>query len=167
MVLSIFVNPLQFGPNEDFATYLRDEAHDLRLAEEAGVDIVFLPTTEEMYPEGRSTVVSVGELGTVLEGVDRPGHFDGVATVVTKLFNQVEPDRAFFGQKDAQQAAVIRTLVRDLAFDLELSIEPTVREPDGLALSSRNANIAPDERPRANDGCAARRAPLTRASGSS
>lgn len=149
VVLSIFVNPLQFGPSEDFATYPREEARDLTLAEEAGVDIVFLPPIEEMYPEGRSTVVSVGELGTLLEGADRPGHFDGVATVVAKLFNQVDPDRAFFGQKDAQQVAVIRTLVRDLAFDLELSIEPTIRETDGLALSSRNAYISPAERPRA------------------
>lgn len=149
VVLSIFVNPLQFGPREGFAAYPRDEARDLALAEGAGVDVVFLPTVEEMYPDGRGTVVSVGELGTLLEGADRPGHFDGVATVVAKLFNQVEPRRAFFGQKDAQQVAVIAMMVRDLSFGLELSIEPTVRAPDGLAMSTRNAYLTADERPRA------------------
>lgn len=150
VVLSIFVNPLQFGPQEDLAGYPRDEHRDLALAEASGVDIVFLPAVEEMYPEGSSTAITLGELGTVLEGADRPGHFDGVATVVAKLFNQVEPRRAFFGQKDAQQVAVIRRMVLDLFFDIELVVEPTVREEDGLAMSTRNAYLTADERPRAS-----------------
>lgn len=147
---SIFVNPLQFGPREDFAAYPRNESRDLELAGDTGVDVMFLPSVSEMYPPGRTTTVSVGPIGEVLEGADRPGHFDGVATVVTKLFNLVRPDVAFFGQKDAQQVAVIRQLVRDLSFDIELAICPTVREPDGLALSSRNAYLLTDERPRAS-----------------
>lgn len=149
VVLSIFVNPLQFGPTEDLAAYPRDERRDLALAEEAGVDVAFLPSVHEMYPGGQSTTVDVGDLGTVLEGVDRPGHFNGVATVVAKLFNMVAPDIALFGQKDAQQVAVIRRLVRDLSFPIEIQVEPTVREPDGLALSSRNVYLTPDERSRA------------------
>ena len=150
VIASIFVNPLQFGPREDFAAYPRDESRDLELAAQAGVDIVFLPSVDEMYPPGRTTTVSVGPIGDVLEGADRPGHFDGVATVVTKLFNLVRPAIAFFGQKDAQQVAVIKQLVRDLSFDIELAICPTVREPDGLALSSRNSYLSADERRRAS-----------------
>ena len=150
VVASIFVNPLQFGPREDFAAYPRDEGRDLELASEAGVDIVFLPSVDEMYPPGRTTTVSVGPIGDVFEGADRPGHFDGVATVVTKLFNLVRPEVAFFGQKDAQQVAVIKQLVRDLSFDIELATCPTVREQDGLALSSRNAFLSADQRPRAS-----------------
>jgi pantoate--beta-alanine ligase len=149
VVLSIFVNPLQFGPAEDLAAYPRDEGRDLDLAETAGVDVAFLPSVQEMYPDGQATTVDVGSLGALLEGVDRPGHFDGVATVVAKLFNMVRPDVAFFGQKDAQQVAVVRKLVRDLSFPIEIRVEPTVREPDGLALSSRNAYLTPGERFRA------------------
>lgn len=149
VVLSIFVNPLQFGPTEDLAAYPRDETRDIEIAEEAKVDIAFLPSVDEIYPEGRATLVSVGGLGQVLEGVDRPGHFTGVATVVAKLFNMVGADVAFFGQKDAQQVAVIKQMVRDLSFPIELSIEPTVREADGLALSSRNRYLAPAERQQA------------------
>jgi len=148
VVISIFVNPLQFGPSEDLASYPRDEARDLQLAEQAGADLVFIPSVSEMYPEGRSTTVSVGRLGTILEGADRPGHFDGVATVVAKLFNLVQPEVAFFGQKDAQQVAVIKKMVADLSYAVEIGVEPTVREPDGLALSSRNAYLSPDERPK-------------------
>lgn len=150
VVLSIFVNPLQFGPREDLATYPRPEETDLELAEQAGVDLVFMPSVAEMYPPGAATTVSTGHLGTILEGADRPGHFDGVATVVAKLFNLVEPHVAFFGQKDAQQVAVVRQLVRDLSFDIELGICPTIREPDGLALSSRNVYLSPEDRERAS-----------------
>jgi pantoate--beta-alanine ligase len=145
-VLSIFVNPLQFGPGEDLASYPRTEGSDLDSAAAAGVHLAFLPSVEEMYPDGQATTVDVGPLGTVLEGVDRTGHFDGVATVVAKLFNMVRPDVAFFGQKDAQQVAVIQQLVRDLSFPIEIRVEPTVREPDGLALSSRNAYLTRGER---------------------
>ena len=146
VAVSVFVNPLQFGPREDFASYPRDEAADGELLADAGVDLLFLPTVEEMYPPGRTTTVSVGELGTILEGADRPGHFDGVATVVAKLFNQVQPRVAYFGQKDAQQVAVIRKLVKDLSYGIEISVEPTVREADGLAMSSRNAYLTSEQR---------------------
>lgn len=149
VVLSIFVNPLQFGPREDFAAYPRDESRDLELGEREGADVVFLPSVEEIYPPGRSTVISVGPLGALLEGADRPGHFDGVATVVATLFNVVRPHVAFFGQKDAQQVAVIKQLIRDLAFGIELVVCPIVREPDGLAMSSRNAYLSPAERAKA------------------
>ncbi len=146
VVVSIFVNPLQFGPDEDFTRYPRDEARDLDLAERKGADIAFLPSLNEMYQDGATTSVSVGELATIVEGVSRPGHFDGVATVVAKLFNLVVPDVAFFGQKDAQQAAVVEKMARELSFPIEIEVCPTVREPDGLALSSRNAYLTPEER---------------------
>lgn len=127
VVLSIFVNPLQFGPNEDFDRYPRDERQDLALAENEGTDITFLPSVEEMYPEGASTTVSVGRLGEVVEGAERPGHFDGVATVVVKLLNIVQPTWALFGQKDAQQVAVIKRVVQDLALPVEIVVCPTWR----------------------------------------
>jgi pantoate--beta-alanine ligase len=146
VVASLFVNPAQFGANEDLDRYPRDEERDARLAEEAGVDVLFAPSTKEMYPEGFATWVDVGELGTRLEGEFRPDHFRGVATVCLKLFNIVRPDRAYFGQKDAQQAAVVKQLVRDLNLGLEIRVVPTVRDEDGLALSSRNAYLSPDER---------------------
>jgi len=149
VVASIFVNPLQFGPDEDFDAYPRNEEEDLELSRREGVDIVFLPGVDEIYPEGDSTTISAGELGMVLEGEDRPGHFDGVCTVVGKLFNIVDPDVAFFGQKDAQQVAVVKRMVRDLRFDIEIGVGPTVREDDGLALSSRNRYLTEDERRRA------------------
>ena len=146
VVLSIFVNPLQFGPNEDLSSYPRDEAGDLAAAEAAGVDLAFLPSVEEMYPPGRATTVSVSAPAWPLEGAARPGHFEGVATVVAKLFNLVQPDRAYFGQQDAQQVAVINTMTRDLSFPLDVVVCPTVREADGLAMSSRNAYLQPPER---------------------
>ena len=149
VVMSIFVNPLQFGPSEDFDAYPRDEAKDLALAREEKVDAVFIPPLEEIYPPGDSTRVSVGPIGDILEGASRPDHFDGVATVVAKLFNIVRPNLAFFGQKDAQQVAVIRQMVAGLRFPIEIIVCPTVREPDGLALSSRNAYLSPEERARA------------------
>ena len=149
VAVSIFVNPLQFGPGEDFMVYPRDEARDLRLAETEGVDLVFAPGVEEMYPAGHSTRVDPGPLATVLEGASRPGHFAGVATVVAKLFVLVRPHGAFFGQKDAQQVAVVRRMVEDLFFDVRLEVCDTVREPDGLALSSRNALLDEDGRRRA------------------
>jgi pantoate--beta-alanine ligase len=146
VVASLFVNPAQFGPTEDLARYPRDEERDAKLAEEAGVDILFAPSAEEMYPPSYATWVDVGELGRSLEGEFRPDHFRGVATVCLKLFNIVRPDRAYFGQKDAQQAAVVKQLVRDLNLALEIRVVPTVRDEDGLALSSRNAYLSPDER---------------------
>ncbi|HEV2756903.1 MAG TPA: pantoate--beta-alanine ligase [Actinomycetota bacterium] len=159
VVVSVFVNPLQFGPSEDFRTYPRDEARDLGLAEAEDVNVVFLPAVEQMYPDGAVTTVHVeGPLTTTLEGAARPGHFDGVATVVAKLFNVVEPDVAVFGQKDAQQVAVVRRMVRDLDFRTEVVVAPTVREEDGLALSSRNAYLDDEERMAATTLYAALRA---------
>lgn len=146
VVVSIFVNPLQFGPNEDFTRYPRDPAGDVAKLAAAGVDAIYMPAVERMYAPDSTTRVEVGGLGEVLEGAHRPGHFQGVATVVAKLFNAVQPDRAYFGQKDAQQAAVIRRLARDLDFPVEIVVCPTVREPDGLALSSRNAYLSGVER---------------------
>jgi pantoate--beta-alanine ligase len=153
VVMSLFVNPTQFGPNEDLDRYPRDEQRDLRLASEAGVDIVFAPEVEAMYPDGAATAVEVGGgLTSVLDGDPErrgPGHFRGVTTIVAKLFNIVGPDVAYFGQKDAQQAAVIKRMVRDLDFPLEVKVMPTVREPDGLAMSSRNVYLEPADRVRA------------------
>lgn len=143
---SIFVNPTQFGPNEDFAKYPRTFDQDCALLESEGVALVFAPQPEEMYPAGASTFVEVGGVGDRLDGASRPGHFRGVATIVAKLFHIVGPDKAFFGQKDAAQVAVLRSMVRDLNFDLELVVCPTVREPDGLALSSRNRYLSASER---------------------
>jgi pantoate--beta-alanine ligase len=149
VVMSLFVNPTQFGDDRDVSSYPRDEERDLALAVDAGVDVVFAPSDGEMYPPGFQTWVEVTELGSMLEGAFRPGHFRGVATVVLKLFTIVQPGRAYFGQKDAQQVEVIRRLIRDLALEVELRVLPTVRDPDGLALSSRNTRLAPDERRRA------------------
>lgn len=148
-VASLFVNPAQFGPNEDLARYPRDLDRDMALAEETGIDLLFAPAAEEMYPPGFQTTVDVTELGKSLEGESRPGHFRGVATVCLKLFNIVQPSVAYFGRKDAQQVAVIRTMLLDLNLPLELRVIPTVRDADGLALSSRNAFLEPDERHRA------------------
>jgi pantoate--beta-alanine ligase len=149
VVLSLFVNPKQFGEGEDLDAYPRDEDRDARLAEECGADILFAPDHDEVYPEGFSTTVEIAGLTDILCGATRPGHFAGVTTVVTKLFNMVGPAVAYFGQKDAQQALVIRKLVRDLDIPVRIEVCPTVREPDGLALSSRNAYLSPDERARA------------------
>jgi pantoate--beta-alanine ligase len=149
VVMSLFVNPTQFGPGEDFDRYPRDEERDRAAAAEEGVDRVFAPSVEEMYPPGFATTVSVGELGTVFEGAHRPGHFDAVATVVLKLLHLTRPDAAYFGQKDAQQLAVIRRMAADLDLGVEIRAVHTVREPDGLALSSRNAYLSPEERRRA------------------
>lgn len=146
VVVSIFVNPLQFGPAEDFGRYPRDPGRDLALARGAGADAVFMPEPAEMYPSPQRTFIDVEKMSRVLCGSSRPGHFRGVATVVAKLFNIVRPDVAFFGQKDAQQLQIIRRMVRDLNFDLEIRAVPTVREPDGLALSSRNAYLTPEQR---------------------
>ncbi|HET7291767.1 MAG TPA: pantoate--beta-alanine ligase [Vicinamibacteria bacterium] len=146
VVASIFVNPTQFGPREDLAGYPRDLDRDLRLLEAAGCDLVFVPDVAEMFPPGADTFVIPGRVAAPLEGTRRPGHFRGVATIVAKLFNIVRPDRAYFGQKDAQQLAVIRALVRDLDLPVEVAGCPIVREPDGLAMSSRNSYLAPEER---------------------
>jgi pantoate--beta-alanine ligase len=149
VVVSLFVNPTQFGAGEDLAAYPRDEARDAEIAAAAGVEVLFAPPVEEVYPEGFQTSVTVGALAQPLEGAQRPGHFDGVATVVTKLLNMVQPDVAFFGQKDAQQALIVRRVVRDLDIPVRIAVCPTVRETDGLAMSSRNAYLAPAERARA------------------
>ena len=152
VVVSLFVNPAQFAPGEDFQAYPRDEERDLRLAEEAGVDVLFAPPVEEVYPEGFATTVAVGELTEMLEGDQAQRgteHFQGVTTIVTKLLNMAAPDAAYFGQKDAQQALVIRKLVRDLDLPVLIEVCPTIRDPDGLALSSRNAYLSPEDRERA------------------
>ena len=143
---SIFVNPTQFGAGEDFASYPRDLDRDLSMLEAAGVSLVFTPTPEEMYRPGAETNVDPGPIATLHEGASRPGHFVGVATVVAKLFHIVKPDRAYFGQKDAQQLVIIKRMARDLDFDLEVVGVPTVRESDGLAISSRNVYLDPDQR---------------------
>ena len=144
VVVSLFVNPTQFGANDDLSRYPRDEAHDAKLAEAAGVDVLFAPSVEEMYPDGYATWVDVEETGA--EGTARPGHFRGVATVCLKLFNIARPQVAYFGQKDAQQAAVLRRMIRELNIELDLRVVPTVRDVDGLALSSRNAYLSEEER---------------------
>lgn len=152
VVVTLFVNPLQFGEADDLAAYPRDEEQDRRIAQEIGVDLLFAPTAEEMYPAGSPEVsVDPGSLGDRLEGASRPGHFRGVATVVAKLLHAVGPAHAYFGEKDAQQLAVIRRAVRDLSFPVEIVACPTVREPDGLALSSRNRRLTPEQREAA--GC--------------
>lgn len=145
-VVSIFVNPMQFGPAEDFKQYPRTLDDDCKLLTDEGTDLVFTPTADVMYPPGASTFVEVGDIGDRLDGATRPGHFRGVATVVTKLLHIVHPDRAYFGQKDAAQVAVLRQMVRDLNFPVELKICPIVREQDGLAMSSRNRYLSADER---------------------
>lgn len=149
VVMSLFVNPAQFAPGEDLEAYPRDEERDARLAEAEGVDLLFAPTADEVYPPGFSTTVEVTGLTDVLCGAHRAGHFRGVTTVVAKLLNMVRPDAAYFGQKDAQQAIVIGRMVRDLDMPVEIVVCPTVREPDGLALSSRNVYLTPEERQRA------------------
>jgi pantoate--beta-alanine ligase len=146
VVVSLFVNPAQFDEARDLAAYPRNEARDAELARDAGVDLLFTPGAAELYPEGFQTWVEVEELGSMLEGRVRPGHFRGVATICLKLFNIVRPQRAYFGQKDAQQTAVVRRLVRDLDVPVEIRVCPTVRDPDGLALSSRNARLSAPER---------------------
>jgi pantoate--beta-alanine ligase len=146
VVASLFVNPAQFAEGEDLESYPRDEEQDARLAAEARVDVLFVPAAEEIYPPGFETWVEVERLGAILEGEHRPGHFRGVATVCLKLFNLVQPRRAYFGQKDSQQVAVLKRMVRDLAVPVEIRVLPTVRDHDGLALSSRNAYLSPEER---------------------
>jgi pantoate--beta-alanine ligase len=150
MVASVFVNPLQFGPAEDLAAYPRDREADLAVLADEGVDLAFLPGEDEVWPSPPEVRLRVGALGDRLEGLVRPGHLDGVATVVAKLLHLVGPARAYFGQKDAQQLAVVRRMVADLAFPNQIVACPTVREPDGLAVSSRNAYLSPQERRRAN-----------------
>jgi pantoate--beta-alanine ligase len=146
VAVSIFVNPKQFGPNEDFSKYPRTFEQDCALLESENVDLVFAPPVDEMYPAGASTFVEVEGVSDRLDGASRPGHFRGVTTVVSKLFNIVAPDRAYFGQKDAAQVAVLRKMVRDLNFNLEIVVCPIVREADGLALSSRNVYLDPEQR---------------------
>jgi len=146
VVVSVFVNPTQFGPQEDLSKYPRDLDRDLSLMEPLGVDLVWSPTAESMYPQGYQTWVEVEAITRPLEGARRPGHFKGVTTIVAKLFNGVQPHRAFFGQKDAQQAAVIRQMTHDLNFPIEIVICPIVREPDGLAMSSRNVYLEAEQR---------------------
>ncbi|MCM3783979.1 pantoate--beta-alanine ligase [Neobacillus mesonae] len=146
VVLSIFVNPIQFGPNEDFETYPRDENRDLMVADNEGVDIVFIPSVEEMYPRPTKTKIKVADITNQLCGASRPGHFDGVTTVVSKLFNIVQPNNAYFGMKDAQQVAVLSQMVMDLNMPVNIVPCPIVREADGLALSSRNVYLSPEER---------------------
>lgn len=146
VVVSIFVNPTQFGPSEDFASYPRDTERDLSMLQKEKVNVVFMPSPEEIYPEGFNSWVEVNDITDRLEGKSRPGHFKGVTTIVAKLFNIVEPEKAYFGQKDAQQLAVIRKMVNDLNMNLEIVSVPTVREPDGLAMSSRNTRLNPEER---------------------
>ncbi len=146
LVVSLFVNPTQFGPNEDYETYPRDTDRDLALAEEIGVDAVFMPTAVEMYPEGFQTYVDQADLPKHLCGLSRPGHFRGVLTVVAKLFNILRPHIAVFGEKDYQQLAIIRQMARDLNFNIDIRSIPTIREADGLAMSSRNTRLAPEQR---------------------
>jgi pantoate--beta-alanine ligase len=146
VVVSIFVNPTQFGPREDFGSYPRDTKRDLALLEKEGTDVVFIPSAAEMYPEQFDTWVDVGKITERLEGACRPGHFRGVTTVVAKLFNIVQPTKAYFGQKDAQQAVVIKKMVAELNMNLEVVTLPTVREPNGLAMSSRNTYLNPEQR---------------------
>ena len=149
VVVSLFVNPAQFDQPSDLSGYPRDEVHDAELAERAGVDVLFAPSVKELYPDGYETWVDVERLGSILEGESRPGHFRGVATICLKLLNLVRPQRAYFGQKDAQQTAVVRRLVRDLNVPVEIRVVPTVRDEDGLALSSRNVQLSLGERKRA------------------
>jgi len=146
VAVSIFVNPAQFGDQDDLAKYPRDLKGDLEMLRRHGVDLVYCPTVDEVYPEGFDTWVNVGPLADKLEGLHRPGHFRGVATVVSKLFNVTLPSRAYFGQKDGQQTVVIQKLVRDLDMDVEVVVMPTIREPDGLAMSSRNIQLSPEQR---------------------
>ncbi|TMQ60670.1 MAG: pantoate--beta-alanine ligase [Candidatus Eisenbacteria bacterium] len=149
IAVSVFVNPLQFGPKEDFGRYPRDEVRDVRLCRDAGCDWFFLPRVRALYPPGFSTTVAPGPLAALWEGVERPGHFRGVATIVLKLLNLVEPDMLYLGQKDIQQARIVQSMVRDLDLSTRVTICPTVRERDGLALSSRNVYLGPAERLRA------------------
>lgn len=146
VITTIFVNPTQFGPSEDLDKYPRDPEHDLQLLKEAGADVVWMPTVEIMYPAGYQTWVEVGDITKPLEGAMRPGHFRGVTTIVSKLFNATRPDKAYFGQKDAQQAAVIRQMTRDLSYPLKIVVCPTLREADGLAMSSRNSYLNASQR---------------------
>ena len=148
-IVSVFVNPTQFAPNEDFNTYPRDPERDTRMLEEAGTDYLFYPLVKEIYPENFQTYVDVSDISKIIEGEFRPTHFKGVTTIVSILFNCVKPDYAFFGQKDAQQAAVIKRMVEDLKYKIEVIICPIVREPDGLAMSSRNINLSSQEREKA------------------
>lgn len=146
VIVSIFVNPIQFGPNEDYEKYPRDMEHDAEACKQAGADLIFAPEPNEMYPSANLAHVNIDRLGDGLCGARRPGHFSGVCTVITKLFNIISPDRAYFGQKDAQQLAIIKKMTSDLNFTTEIVPCPIVREPDGLAMSSRNAYLSPEER---------------------